>query len=76
MKAVLFVSFAVLLAGCVPKESESPINKNPQSFVTVPGVVECQGAVSREDVGTYSWEPVLRCNDGRVFHNITNYYFR
>lgn len=68
MKAVLFVSFATLLAGCVPKESESPINRNLQSFVTVPGVVECQGAVSREKVGTYSWAPVLRCNDGRVFH--------
>lgn len=76
MKAILFVSFAALLAGCFPEESESPINRNPQSFVTVPGVVECQGAVSSEKLGTYSWTPVLRCNDGRVFHNITNYSFR
>lgn len=76
MKAVLFVSFAALLAGCCRGECESPINRNPQSFVTVPGVVECQGAVLKEYVGTYSWAPVLRCNDGRVFHNITNYSFR
>ena len=76
VKAVLFVSFVALLAGCFPEESESPINRNPRSFVTVPGVVECQGAVSNEHLGTYSWVPVLRCNDGRVFHNITNYSFR
>lgn len=75
LKALLAVS-ALALAACCSGDGEGPTTHGNSAYVTVPGVVECNGTVTSEFVGSHTWLPVLRCTDGRVFHNIANYSIR
>ena len=75
LKALLTVS-ALALEACCSGDVEDPTTHGKSAYVTVPGVVECNGTVTSEFVGSHTWLPVLRCTDGRVFHNIANYLIR
>ena len=75
LKALLAVS-AIALAACCSGDGEGPTTHGKNAYVVVPGVVECNGIVHSEFVGSHTWLPVLHCADGRIFHNITNYSIR
>jgi len=74
MKKILFLTIAVfmfVLVGC-GQDRNIPINE--KFTIIIPNVVECAGVVEKEFVpGVSGWFPRLKCEDGRIFHNITNY---
>lgn len=77
MKKILLLASAALFAACCPGDhGEDPTTHGRTAYVVVPGVVECNGTVNNEFVGSHTWLPYLRCTDGRVFHNIVNYSIR
>jgi hypothetical protein len=76
LKALLTVS-ALALAACYPGQGDyDPPTHGNSAYVTVPGVVECNGTIRNEYVGPQTFLPYLHCDDGRIFHNITNYSIR
>ena len=63
LKALLAVS-AIALAACCPGHGDDdPTTHGKSAYVTVPGVVECNGTVTSEFVGSHTWLPVLRCTE-------------
>ena len=75
LKALLAVS-ALALAACCSGDGEGPTTYGKHAHVVVPGVVECNGTVRHEYVGPQTYLPYLHCDDGRYFHNISNYSIR
>lgn len=79
MKKAMFVeiclilcSFALLFQGCSSQDDAiDAITKDKPHTIIIPNVVECKGHVERE--GFKPLPKMLVCDDGRVFHNITNY---
>jgi len=79
MKKVMFVqiclilcSFALIFQGCSSQDDPiEAMTKNKPHTIIIPNVVECKGHVERE--GFKPLPKMLVCDDGRVFHNITNY---
>lgn len=66
--AVVLTGIAMMTAGC-ESDGSDPV---PMTYI-VPGVVECVGHTELDYAGPYSYVINLVCEDGRVFHNITNY---
>lgn len=83
MKKAMFVeiclilcSLALIFQGCSSQnDAIDAMMKDKPHTIIVPGVVECKGHVTLEYFGTVKRTklPMLVCDDGRVFHNITNY---
>jgi hypothetical protein len=79
MKKVMFIqiclilcSFALIFQGCSSQDDPiEAMTKNKPHTIIIPNVVECKGHVERE--GFKPLPKMLVCDDGRVFHNITNY---
>lgn len=73
---LILCSFALLFQGCSSQDDAiEAMTKDKPHTIIVPGVVECKGRVTLEYFGTVKRTklPMLVCDDGRVFHNITNY---
>lgn len=70
---LILCSFALFFQGC--SSQDDAITKDKPHTIIVPGVVECKGYVKMEyfGFGNKTKLPMLVCDDGRVFHNITNY---
>jgi hypothetical protein len=73
---LILCSLALIFQGC--SSQNDPIDdmmKNEPHTIIVPNVVECTGYVTLEYFGQVKRTklPMLVCDDGRVFHNITNY---
>lgn len=72
---MILCGIAMISQGCSSK-TDDMIKGKPHTII-VPGVVECQGHTEVEYFGNPGDRraklPMLVCDDGRVFHNITNY---
>ena len=66
---MILCGIAMISHGC-SRQDDNLIKDKPHTII-VPGVVECKGHVERE--GFKPLPKMLVCDDGRVFHNITNY---
>lgn len=69
---LILCSLALIFQGC--SSQNDPIDdmlKDKPHTIIIPNVVECKGHVERE--GIKPLPKKLVCDDGRVFHNITNY---
>jgi len=69
---LILCSLALIFQGCSSQDDaiESMTKDKPHTII-IPNVVECKGHVERE--GFHPLPAMLVCDDGRVFHNITNY---
>ena len=76
MKKMIVLGMTLVLAGIAMMstgcEDEGAEFKNVPTTYIIPGVVECVGHTERE-ISTKYFPRMLICDDGRVFHNITNY---
>ena len=66
----------MIFQGCNSQnDAIDAMTKDKPHTIIVPGVVECKGHVEVERFGNAHRTklPMLVCDDGRVFHNITNY---
>lgn len=73
---IILWSFAMIFNGCRRQyDAIDAMTKDKPHTVIVPGVLECKGHVEVEYFGTARKTklPMLVCDDGRVFHNVTNY---
>lgn len=72
---MILCGLAMISQGC--SNQVDNITKDKPHTIIVPGVVECQGHTEVEYFGNHGDRPtklpMLVCDDGRVFHNITNY---
>ena len=72
---MILCGLAMISQGC-SNQVDNMIKDKPHTII-VPGVVECQGHTEVEYFGNPGDRraklPMLVCDDGRVFHNITNY---
>ena len=72
---MILCGLAMISQGC-SNQTDAMIKDKPHTII-VPGVVECQGHTEVEYFGNPGDRraklPMLVCDDGRVFHNITNY---
>lgn len=66
--SVLWVLVVLAITAC--NDDSDKLDKIPSTYI-IPGVVECIGHVERETLKPLP--KMLVCDDGRVFHNITNY---
>lgn len=66
---LILCSLALIFQGC--SSQDDTITKDKPHTIIIPNVVECKGHVERE--GFKPLPKMLVCDDGRVFHNITNY---
>lgn len=65
--AAVLTGIAMMSTGC---EDGTEFKDVPTTYI-VPGVVECIGEIHRDTDLAYA--VMLMCEDGRIFHNITNY---
>ena len=72
---MILCGIAMISHGC-SRQDDNLIKDKPHTII-VPGVVECKGHMEVEYFGNRgdlpTKLPMLVCDDGRVFHNITNY---
>lgn len=70
---LILCSIAMISQGC--SNQVDNMTKDKPHTIIVPNVVECKGHVKMEYFGNGDRTklPMLVCDDGRVFHNITNY---
>ena len=69
---MILCGLAIISQGCGSQDDPiDAITKDKPHTIIIPGVVECKGHVERE--GFKPLPKMLVCDDGRVFHNITNY---
>ena len=69
---LILCSLALIFQGCSSQgDTIDAITKDRPHTIIVPGVVECKGHVERE--GLKPLPKMLVCDDGRVFHNVSNY---
>lgn len=69
---MILCGIAMISQGCGHQDDAiDTMTKGKPHTITIPGVVECIGHVERE--GFKPLPKMLVCDDGRVFHNITNY---
>ena len=75
MKKMIVLGMTLVLTGIAMMSTgcEGDEFKDVPTTYIVPGVVECIGHTELEYVGPHSYVKNLVCEDGRVFHNITNY---
>lgn len=82
MKKIVLIGMLMILCGLAmisqvcSNQVDNVIKDKPHTII-VPGVVECKGHTEVEYFGNPGDRraklPMLVCDDGRVFHNITNY---
>lgn len=75
---LILCSLAMIFQGCSRQDDAiEAITKDKPHTIIIPNVVECQGHTEVEYFGNPGGHrtklPMLVCDDGRVFHNITNY---
>ena len=73
---MILCGLAMISQGCSRQDDAiETMTKDKPHTIIIPGVVECKGHVEAEYLGaTYrASKPMLVCDDGRVFHNVTNY---
>ena len=73
---MILCGLAMISQGCSSQDSAiDAMTKDKPHTIIVPNVVECKGHVEVERFGLSHRTklPMLVCDDGRVFHNITNY---
>lgn len=69
---LILCSLALIFQGCSRQDDAiDAMTKDKPHTIIIPNVVECKGHVERE--GFKPLPKMLVCDDGRVFHNITNY---
>ncbi len=68
---VILIGIAMVATCC--NESYDMQFKNSHMTYILPEGIECVGHLAMEDAGSYMHYPLLICDDGRTFHNITNY---
>ena len=68
---VILTGIALVSTGC-HESYKMQFNESPMTYI-LPGGIECVGHLAMEDAGAYMHYPMLICDDGRTFHNITNY---
>jgi hypothetical protein len=68
---VIPIGIAMVAAGC--QEQYDMSFKDSHMTYILPGGIECVGRLTRENTGAYMHYPMLICDDGRTFHNISNY---
>ena len=68
---VILIGIAMLSTGC--SENYDMSTKDSHMTYILPGNIECVGRLALENTGAYMHYPMLICDDGRTFHNITNY---
>lgn len=71
LMVVILIGIAMVSTGC--QESYDMHFKNSHMTYILPNGIECVGHLAMEDAGAYMHYPMLICDDGRTFHNITNY---
>ena len=71
LMVVILIGIAMVSTGC--QESYNMHFKNSHMTYILPGNIECVGHLAMEDAGAYMHYPMLICDDGRTFHNITNF---
>ena len=77
LACLIFCSVGMIFHGCEgEKDAIDAVEKDSGRTVVVPGVVECNGHVEEEYSGPERKFPIpmLVCDDGRVFHNVVNYW--
>ena len=75
MKKMIVLGMTLVLAGIAMMSTgcnNDPMENVPTTII-IPNVVECVGHTETDYVGPHSYVKNLVCEDGRVFHNITNY---
>jgi len=73
---MILCGIAMISHGCSRQDDAiETMTKDKPHTIIIPNVVECQGHVEVEYFGNVRKTklPMLVCDDGRVFHNITNY---
>jgi len=65
------IGIAMVAIGC--QEQYDMSFKDSHMTYILPGGIECVGRLALENTGAYMHYPMLICDDGRTFHNITNY---
>lgn len=69
---LILCSLTLIFQGCSRQDDAiDAMTKDKSHTIIIPNVVECKGHVERE--GFKPLPKMLVCDDGRVFHNITNY---
>ena len=73
---LVLVIISLMFTGCSVVITDQTEEQN--TIVVVPGIIECSGKIDIEYFGLSKRTklPMLICNDGRVFHNITNYQIK
>jgi len=78
MKKLIVIGMTVILTGIAMvstschKNYDMNISNSHMTYI-LPGGIECVGRLAMENTGAYMHYPMLICDDGRIFHNITNY---
>ena len=76
MKKVISFIFVAIVAlcmtGCFPDTFDLKTGDESHMTYILPNGFECVGRLSVEQFG-YGKFPTLICDDGTVYHNITNY---
>ena len=72
MKKIIVLGMTLVLAGIAMTSCNNDSTKHMPKTYIVPNVVKCVGHVERERL-IRAFPKMLVCDDGRVFHNITNY---
>ena len=75
---MILCGIAMISHGCSRQDDAiETMTKDKPHTIIIPGVVECKGHTEVEYFGNPGDRraklPMLVCDDGRVFHNITNY---
>lgn len=69
---MILCGLAMISQGCSSQDDAIEVmTKDEPHTIIIPNVVECKGHVERE--GFKPLPKMLVCDDGRIFHNITNY---
>ncbi len=68
---VVLTGIAMISTGC--SENYDMSTKDSHMTYILPGGIECVGRLALENTGAYMHYPMLICDDGRTFHNISNY---
>lgn len=76
MKKVLSFIFITIVAlcmtGCMPETYDLKTGDKSRMTYILPNGFECIGRIAIEELG-YGKFPMLICDDGPVYHNVTNY---
>ena len=68
---MILIGIALISTGC-HENYDMSISNSHMTYI-LPGDIECVGRLALENTGAYMHYPMLICDDGRTFHNITNY---